>query len=280
MNVHEYQRRKFEGLLAADNKLTQETQQTMQTIIKNAMMCGQTHARVQTLRLASQYAYTFLDPPSPSAHVIHDTHTLAPMEGIRMRINLSSGARELTEWLLRQGVCFVLASQRMMPERVYGEPVMTDYVHVMAVFVPEAGGAGGGVTSSLSATTPRLLTLWNTVYTQKCLDASMIPAWNERCLFAMRAGCAHFVVCTLYRFADYDSSPAATRELVCTRPRNHLTMALLVPDPKWALESKFSTLVSWCAQLGYAWTLGASGGDDSNAWAYFIVMLDPLSGYY
>lgn len=276
-DMMEVQRRTQECLSQAGS-LTPQVEVVLQKIIRAAMRAGQSHARLQLLRLGRHFAYaeaTADDDPSYLARTatltLHDAWTHAVIR--ERRVHLSSLGRALVEWILRQGLqpmCSTLAVQR---ERAFNQPAPADYIYVSAVFVPLliVREDDSGPASAISA--------WNTRYVHKCLDTSMIAQWNERCIRALRAGLTHFVVCALYRPTDFDVVPddddddAADKSSVL----HHLTMQPMGRE-RFCLHRRFAQLLAWVHQLGYRWILTSDAGDA--AWAYFCVLLEPLMTFH
>ncbi len=310
------QTRKYEGLLR-DKRLTQDTLQTVMCIIDNAMMCGQSHARIQLLHATeNQYHYA---KKEPAAVPLCDALTLQPVD---QRIVLGAPARALADWVCGQGMQCVYAAFRSRDVLVFGAPALAPHVYMTAVFVPAEPPAeppgeppsGGSAPSTSGSRCVRVVTAmlacarlrraqrtlavlsrvsnesgrplpaamvrWNTQYMYKCLDDSAIPTWNARCANAMRTGASHFAVCTLYRHCDYDvpAADGAFSEMLCAKPLHHLSMTALDRCGPWVLEPKMATLVAWVHQHGFEWTLTMP--DSESEWAYFVVMLDPVERFY
>lgn len=260
IDLASYQRKRFESL-HVHGCFNQEVVQTLLSILKNASLAGQTHARVQTIHLATDYAYSRRQPADPKALVVHDTLTLLPFKGTLTRINLAARPRELTEWLLEHKVHFMITTS-CMSERVSDacEPTFANFMHIVAVFVPEE----------------KEQSIWNSAFLKKSLDSSMVTGWNEKCLAAIRTGAAHFAICILYHRLDYlEAKGEEDDEFCCAEPRTHLSMTL-IKDAHYRLDSKCKTLVNWARQIGYTWTLALAV--DAH-WAYFTVLLDPISKY-
>ncbi len=265
LDLASYQRKRFE-CLNAQGGLTQEVIQTLLSILKNATIAGQTHARVQTLHLAKDYAYSRRQPPDEKAHPVYDAQTLLPIQGTVTRVHLAARPRELTEWLHEQKVHFIIATSCTAVPAKGCEPAFADFMHIIALFVPEKASINPSI--------------WNSAFLQKSLDQSMVTSWNEKCLAAIRIGASHFAVCILYYRLDYRFMPHGGEtelddsSLVCAAPRENPSMTL-AKDCCFKLESKCVTLVAWSRQIGYSWTL-ATG---SHNWAYFTVLLDPINKY-
>lgn len=277
LNLQKFQQSRFECLNQSTGTLTQDNIDIFNNIVKNAMLAGQTSARIQTLRIGKQYIYTYTSGGSSGiAYTVYDTHTKRPFEGpVRaiLKLNLNS----LLEWIKAQGMHFICTTSAMK-NRVtmnlhHQTHALADFLHIVVVFLPP--------NLELREKVGPTISLWNSVYTAKCLDQSMVVRWNERLIGAIRTGATYFVVCTLYAGADYSICKEANAEtigLMCIEPRQHLTMALIDPDPGWALaQDKFKIMCNWVVQLGYAWTLLTESAECS--WAYFTVLLDPLEKY-
>lgn len=272
MHLGNYQRKRFEAVSRHGGDMKQEVVHMLHSIVRNAMLCGMTHMRLQTFRLARDFQYRYTEN-TKGTHAVHDAHTLLPFQGTRARVAFNTHTQDFFQWLQHEGVHFMCTTQLMRNKVTFGELPLADFVHVEAIFIPED--------TDLREQQGRILSLWNTVYTAKCLDNSMLQQWNQRALAAIRVGAAHFVVCTLYAEADYTTS-SARDEFSVNEPRDHLTMAPLAPAPEWHLDKKFGYLVAWVAQLGYQWTLTCGYNQEEerySSWAYFTVLLDPLERY-
>lgn len=275
-NIRSFEARRLQTL-QGQTRLTQDAIRTAGDIIQRAMECGQTHARVQTIFLAHQQ-FVFTHQVSADTKPLCDMYTLLPLPGMEKRVHVTSCVREFLDWLHGQGL------ETRFTTCVYpGGNAPAPFVHIEVAFVPEtparpAGGGGGG---------GKAIDIWNTQYMQKCLDESRIPAWTQRCADAIRRGASHFVVCTLYRGSDF-FPPSEGGGLICLEPpRHHLTMtplADLLLDQKegagtaFVLNSKFSVMLGWVQEIGYRWTLLMPDLGKSE-WAYFAILLDPLSAY-
>lgn len=252
LDIAQFQKKKFESL-TSEGGLTQKVIQLVLGVIKNAMEAGQTHARVQTLFLSRHYTYNRLEPYASESFVVHDTNTFMPITHIKTRIVLAQRAKEFVDWLISLHLKVLCTSTCLDNE------TFATHMYVVVLFTPLLVDG-------------RVAGIYNGVFLTKCLDDSMIPEWNSRCLSAINAGCAYFTVCTMYLEVDYKKQkPLDEAELVVRQPREYLTMRFL-EDCKWTLCNKFDVLVAWVKQLGYTWTLSAE--KDAN-WAYFIVLLEP-----
>jgi len=275
MDLGAYQRKRFEAVSRNGGNMTQDVVQMLHSIIRNAMYSGQSNTRLQTFRLARDFQYRYTEK-TQTAHAVHDAHTLIEIKGTRARVSFSTHTSDFFQWLQREGVHFLCTTQVMRNKVTFGELPLADFVHVQALFIPED--------TDLRERQGQVLSLWNTVYTAKCLDNSMVQQWNQRALAAVRIGGTHFVVCTLYAESDYTTTTgkAESDEFKVVEPRNHLTMVPLMPTPKWTLDKKFAYLIGWVAQLGYQWTLTCGYHTQEtrcSSWAYFTVLLDPLERY-
>lgn len=265
-NIRGFEARRMQTL-QGQPRLTQEAIKVASDVIQRAMESGQTHARVQTVFLAHQQ-FIFTHQASSETHALCDMYTLLPLVGTEKRVSFASCVREFLDWLRAQGL------DTMFTTCTYpGGSVPAPFVHIEVAFVPETP-------SRRALQQGRALDVWNTQYMQKCIDESSLPAWTQRCADAIRRGATHFVVCTLYRGSDF-FPPSEGGGLVCTEtPRHHLTLTSvgnLLEESAFVLNSKFSVMVGWVRDIGYRWTLLMPAED--SAWAYFTVLLDPLSAY-
>lgn len=267
-NLRAFEVRRLQTL-SGHTALTQDILKTAAEIIQRAMESGAVHARVQTLFLAqNQFTYTGYGSSSDT-HPLYDAYTLLPLAGVEKHVVFASCVRDFTHWLLEQGLQF-----RCTTECFPGGTVPAPFVHLEAYFVPVMPVPKGA----------RAAELWNAVYTQKCVDASAVPAWNQRCADAQRRGAVHFVLCTLYRWSDfYPASHGGG--FPCTQPaRHYLTMSPLQPllkqedNQRLYLNTKFDVMVEWVKETGYDWTLTMDG--EQCDWAYFCVLLTPLTQYH
>lgn len=224
--------------------------QTMLSTMKNAILAGQTRARVQTFFMVTDY--TLSKVPNSESHAIYDVHTMKPFENVR--VTLAARSRELTDWLLQQRVHFIMATSCTSERTTFGQPNLANFMHVIALFVPEMPPS-----------------LWNAAFLK---DDDSERQWNERCAAAIRIGMPYFAVRILRYKHDYAETEDTSGEFVCLQPRRHLTMELL-DRPHWKLNERYANLIAWSNQTGYKWTL--SIGEN---WAYFIVLLDPISRYH
>lgn len=267
-NIRGFEARRMQTL-QGQQRLTQDAIRVASDVIQRAMESGQTHARVQTIFLAHQQ-FMFTNQTSSETHALHDMYTLLPLMGVEKRVTFTSCVREFLEWLHAQGLDTLLTTCTYP-----GGEVPAPFIHIEATFVPE--------TPSRQRRSPqqgRAIDVWNTQYMQKCVDESSIPAWTQRCADAIRRGAAHFVVCTLYRDSDF-FPPSAGGGVICLEaPRHHLTLNSvnnLLEESAFVLNSKFSVMVAWVRDIGYRWTLLMPTAEST--WAYFAVLLDPLSTY-
>lgn len=251
--------------LQGQPRLTQEAIQVASGIIQCAMDAGQGHARVQTIFLCHNQ-FTCTRNVSADTYPLRDCYTLLPLqEDGGKRVCFSSCVRDFTTWIREQGLHFMCTSTSNT----------TTFVHIVAYFVPEQPAPAGA----------RALSLWNTIYTQKCVDASAVPAWNQKCANAIRRGASSFIVCTLYLHSDFYPVERTTtlQGIVCPAVRrHHLTLAPMEEEKgkTWVLNPKFDIMVAWIRELGYAWTLttaAAAAAETPTEWAYFVVLLDPLN---
>lgn len=243
--------------LQGEPRLTQEAIQVASAIIQCAMEAGQGHARVQTIFL-SHNQFTYTRNVSTDTYPLYDCYTMASLiNGGDKRVCFSSCVRDFVTWIREQGLRFRCTT--------LGEA--TTFVHIEAYFIPEQPAPTGA----------RALSLWNTVYTQKCVDASSVPAWNLKCANAIRRGASSFIVCTLYLHSDFYpiENTTSLQGIVCPLvARDHLTMHPLSQGEPWVLNPKFDIMVNWVKELGYTWTLTMAPHVE---WAYFVVLLDPLN---
>lgn len=247
--------------LQDQTRLSQEAIQVASGIIQCAMEAGQSHARVQTIFL-SRAQFTYTQNVSSDTFQLYDCYTLVPMVGIEKRVCFSSCIRDFVMWLREQGLRYMCTSQKNAGN------ILSSFVHIEAYWIPEQPAPASA----------RALSLWNTVYTQKCVDATMVPAWNQRCADAIRRGASSFIVCTLYRHSDFYpiSETNSLQGIVCKQcPRHHLTLQPLEKKEDYVLNPKFNIMLQWTRELGYAWTLAMPILEESE-WAYFIVLMDPL----
>jgi len=272
-----FQKERFEAFTLAKGKITYDVNKILHSVCRNAMLCGKTHFRLQTLRMPGAFSYTYNRKDDDTTHTIYHIHTLKPIADTTARVKLNKEyTKPLFDWLREQGVHFYLTTHQMSNTTSFNNKPLANFVHIEAYLIPED--------TDIREKTGMILSLWNGVYTIKCLDQSMIGEWNKRLLSAFRTGAAHCVICTLYLESDYEDTPKNNKNNLPIRneynvlnPRDHLTMELLNPMPDWSLKDKFTTLLSWVTQLNYKWTLLCS---DKCSWAYFTVMLDPVEDVY
>ena len=276
LNLGQFQRKCFEGLSQTQGKLTADILKGLHGIVRNAMLSGRCHCRLQTLRLSRDFSYRYRQVKD--GYHLHDAYTLEKLD-THAQISFMPHMLPFVEWMRAQGIHFICTTKLMKDKVVMGDLPLADFCHVEAIFIPED--------TDLREQQGRTLSLWNTVYTAKCLDGSMVPEWNKRLLAAIKTGAAHAVISTLYLGSDYEPLKTETAEeedasFNCTSPRHHLTMQLLEARPRFRLDCKFRFLVGWVAQLGYEWTLtcGEDREGRCSPWAYFVVMLDPLEKYF
>lgn len=279
VDFRRYQRERFECYAG---KMTHDVNQKLHHIVRNAMVSGKTHFRLQTLRMpiAFSYAYNKLEGTLP----IYHAHTLRPIEKTTARVRFNQTfMKPLLDWMMEQGIHFYCTTTVMSDQVSFGNLPLAGHINIEAYLIPED--------TDLREKHGPLLSLWNGVYTIKCLDASMLGEWNKRVLAAFRTGASHCIICTLYMGSDYDDTPKDQQtnlpthnEYTVVNPRNHLTMELLNPMPDWSLkENKFTVLLSWVTQLNYKWTLLCGWSDEEKRpshWAYFSLLLDPLEKIY
>jgi hypothetical protein len=248
--------------LQGQTRLTQESIQVASGIIQSAMQSGQGHARVQTIFL-SQAQFTLTSNVSTDTFQVHDCYMLTPIKSLEKRVCFTSCVRDFVNWIREQGLHFLCTS--------LSNGTNPTFLHIEAYFIPEQPVPAGA----------RALSLWNTVYTQKCVDASAIPAWNQKCAHAIRRGGSHFIVCTLYKHSDFfPISDTTTLQgiVVPSAPRHHLSMAVLsAQEESLVLNPKFDIMVEWVRELGYNWTLTMASSSVEVEWAYFVVLLDPIN---
>jgi hypothetical protein len=271
-NIRGFEARRMQTL-QGHTRLTQEAIKTAGEIIQRAMESGQVHARVQTIFLSHrQFIFTHL--VSAETHALNDMYTLLPLAGTEKRVSFASCILEFLEWLRAQGLQTIFTTCTYPGS---GGAIPAPFIHIEALFVPE--------TPPRAPLGTRAIDIWNTQYMQKCVDESSIPAWTQRCADAIRRGATHFVVCTLYRGSDF-FPPSEGGGILCLQPpRHHLTLNSVAdlmahqnePNP-FVLNTKFSVMVAWVRDIGYAWTLLMANVHDAS-WAYFAVLLDPLESY-
>lgn len=252
--------RKLEGL-RSENGFTADVQNDVSKIIQNALVCGSTHASIQTLRIDRQYSYSF--QPSEDSFVIHDLYSLVPIENVTARITLASAARDLVNWVREHELDVIVCSRRMDDNPVVSRVPIADWVQLVVLFIPFKPVANKHTIGSI----------FNAQFTDKQLD---IAAWNERLLRAQACGSALFINSILYVGADFGIGIGKTERTV-VQPFQHPTRIAMKPDPGWAVSERLIGMVAWVSQLGYRWTLSAPSAESK--WAYFIVCLDPLNTY-
>jgi hypothetical protein len=241
-----FQKERREGLTKYGS-LNQEVIQQIQSTMKNALASGQTVARVQTLQLAYHYSYSRIEPFPKSSLVVHDDFTLEPLA---KRINLAARARELTDWLVEQGLSFICSG------RVTRLNNLAPYIHVVVLFEPM-------LNASISS-------LINTAFSSKNLND--VNAWNTRCVNALRVGAMHAAICLMYVGVDFLFPPP--EEAGKETHRIHPTMK---PSPlTLTLHNKFTPLLEWLKGTGYTWFAAFENVEEKPAWAYFMVSFEPL----
>lgn len=267
-NLRAFEVRRLQTL-SGHTTLTQDMLKAAADIIQCAMQCGATHARVQTLFLAHQQ-FTYTNVSSTDTFPLYDTYTLLPLAGVEKRVCFASSVRDFSHWLLEQGLQF-----RCTTECYPDSAVPIPCVHLEAIFVPVMPAPKGA----------RALEHWNAVYTQKCVDASAVPAWNQRCADAHRRGAVHFVLCTLYRWSDFYPGSHGGGFPCPQTPRHFLSMAPLQTlletneQDRLYVNPKFDAMVQWVQEAGYTWTLTTEDAQHTE-WAYFCVLLTPLAQYH
>lgn len=266
-------KRPLETLRTGD-ALTQDMMSAALQVIENAMQSGAGWARVQLLRqrynhfhYVSSATATFADTLT---FPVHDAQTLVALaSGSRQRAQLSRPVLDIIHWLRGLGVQVLCTTSATQTVRLHGEPALAPWLYLVAVFVPQGEGESEG----------RLRYLWNTHYMPKCLDDSALAGWAQRCQRALTAGASHCALCTLYRDADFSALALASAEdspYTVVTPRHHLTMQPLASS-QWVLDKRFKLMVGFAHSYGYAWTLCMPGAE--GPWAYFTMLLDPLSQY-
>jgi len=275
-NMLEYQLKRLRSFETDGCVLKQETVLWMQRTIRNAMNAGQGHARLQTLTVGSLALYISASKQvAVVVHPLYNTYTLQLFGGTRVQTTLH--VKRLTDWLYEQGLHFIFTSERTSENLLFGEPVLSKFVHVVAVFVPHDADP--------RETPGHAIVAWNTLYMQKCLDSSMVPTWNKRLFMAIQLGASHFFVSTLYYRADYyekeEGKEDAPLGFHVKAPRHHLTMMPITPAPRWMLNHrKFADMVAWITSLGYGWTLCTTDdGEPVCTWAYFTALLNPIATF-
>jgi hypothetical protein len=303
LDFQSYAKKRYETIAAAAGAaagavgLSQEAIQMAQSILKAALLCGQTTARVQTLRLALNH-YSFVTTrgdggdESTLVYPLYDARTLALIHPKRC-VYLSARGQDLVQWLQEHQQLGVMCTAVSGG----GQPTMSPFVYIVAVLVPPpmeptlVGSTGGGGGYAL----------WNSVFQKNptTVTAADIDQWNTRCVTAMRAGASHFTLATLYKGRDYRPAPTTgllAGPLLCAMSLEHPTMAPLAQPAQpaqpalaggapnkaiaWTLsDTPFCRALSqWCSQAGYRWALAMKhlGPDRFSHWAYFVVLLDPL----
>jgi len=255
--------------LGAHASLTQDMMAAALTLIEGAMGCGASYARVQLLRQSYGHFHYVTTQEGTLTLPVYDAQTLVQLEGgSRQRVQLSRPAQDIVHWLRGQGLQVLCTSSAIQWGRLEREPSLAPWLYLVAVFVPQGEPEG------------RLRWLWNTTYMPKCLDASALEGWAQRCQRALTLGASHCALCTLYRNSDYIEATAVPDEeaetYVVNVARHHLTMQTL-SGPRWALDKRFKLLIGFARSYGYSWTLCLP--DQEASWAYFTVLLDPLTRY-
>lgn len=295
----------------ATGDISRRTRRRFTTVIENAMALGQTTAVLGRLLEDRHFARSCaqnVDPLCRSAPV-RNMWTMLPLcraegdgdAGSPFIIHVNERLKSVLKWLLHSGVhyCFTSVMVEGGGLLVPYPATMASWVLLTALFLPEFP-------------TPQdqpgpLLSLWNDVRTPKCLDTTMYGVWVERVVKGIKAGATHVVLCTLhegdyeeYVESEYDWEAVEargliwTRALVCAAPRDHLTMQPLAAvayyasrAPQWIVDARFADMVNWAVYHLWQWTLlfaTAPSAKKENEglvrisrWAYFAVLLDPLT---
>jgi len=254
---------------------TQEVQSDISRALKNAIVAGQATARVQVLRLTTDYTYsTVRKDGERDMFVVHDAHTLRRIEGLgTLRVHLAARPRELVEWLQTQSLRVLLTGSCVNRGTASGDVSLRTQLNVVAIFEPLDHGGGESTMGNL----------YNRHYADRALDAAAIKGWGERMVNALRVGATTCVIAVLGigkhfgRPAEGDNVPD---ELSCTDVRRHLTLEpVLVADPGWALRDSLLPMVTWIHRLGYQWMLVVPDAEQV-FWAQVVVLLDPLDTYH
>jgi hypothetical protein len=262
-----HQKQLREGLFLNGNKFKQDDVNNIWKTLRNAANAGARHAVVQTLHLATQYGYH--RGSGEKYYIVHDVHTMQPVAGCKTFIVPSEPVMELILWMRDETHCTVkFATQVKQEGREDGtlEPVLANYMHLVACFLPEIPPG-----------------FYNGPYLSRSLDAGMVTHWNEICARALRAGAMHAVITVLQHQRDFTLAAKGTlrtRWAHSMEPTNKYTAVLVM--------ASCSHLFSWCTkQLQYEWCLAIpkEQEDDSfaappPAWAYFVVLFDPCSDKY
>jgi hypothetical protein len=251
--------------------------EAMQTIIKSAMNAGQTRARIQTLRYGYHFTYSRNHPQEEegggggeeeenATFPLYDAWTMQ-LVSISLRVALSSASLDLLHWVRSQGMQTLLTTMSL--GATGDKPA--DFIYVMAIFVP--------ITNEIDRFSEQdALVAWNTMYMLKCLDETRIRYWALRCHNAVCMGQMHVAICTLYWQSDFaNAGGGCDSSLIVRTPRHHITMQPYKAE--WHLDARLSVLTNWVNNIGYKWTLCAPTAN-APAWAYFVVLLDPLSEYH
>lgn len=277
VDFRRYQRERYE---CYQGRITVEVNRILHSIIRNAMISGKTHFRLQTLRMPTAFTYVYHQKDHHTYPIYH-AHTLLPIENTTARVRFNGEhVKTLLDWLREQGVHFCCTTLITNPVTHFGNVSLAGFIHIEGYLIPED--------TDLREKPGPLLSLWNGVYTIKCLDESMVGEWNKRLLASFRVGASYCIICTLYLGGDYDVTPKnpenqlpIRNEYNVIQPRNHLTMQVLEYD--WSLKEKFKIMLSWVSQLNYPWTLLCGWKEEEKRvsnWAYFTIMLDPLEKMY
>lgn len=252
--------RKWEGLRVA-NSFDENVKNDVSKVIQNAIVTGQPYAIVQTMRIDSQYTYTFNSVNDEAdCFVIHDLYTKLPIANVKAKVSFASAGRDLIQWLREQELDVIVCSRRVSENPIATQVPIADWVQLLVVFIPFKPIK----TTTLSA-------LFNSQYLDK--DTTASTQWSERCLRAQSCGCPFFINSILYVGADYGIDGS----IIVVDPLRHPDMSPLDPNPKWCLSERLVTMVAWVHSLGYTWTLAAPRV--TSKWAYFVVLMDPISTY-
>lgn len=252
----------------------------MVKLVETAMQAGQGWARVQLLR-ASHCQYRYVTSEGTMTFPVHDAQTLAELDGgSRQRAQLARPAFDVVLWLRGQGLGVLCATSALAKGRLGREPALAPWLYLVAVFVPV--DKEEAQLEEVDLPRGRLFSLWNTQYMPKCLDATAVGTWALRVQRALETGASRCLLCTLYRNSDFseiavDEQTEAVNTLACLTPRDHLTMQP-ISARRWVLDKRLLVLVGFARQYGYAWTLCHPSVAEPQ-WAYFAILLDPLTQY-
>jgi hypothetical protein len=294
--------------------ISKRTQRRFTTIIENAMALGQTTAVLGKFVENQHFNRYDANNPSSSSDAlmragdplckstpVRNMWTMLPLHkhgDSPFIIRINEKLKTVLKWLLHNGVhyCFTSVMVEGGGLLISYPPDMANWVILTALFLPEFPDPQDHPGPFLS--------LWNDVRTPKCLDTTMCGVWVERVVKGIKAGVTRVVLCTLHE-GDYEeyvdstydwggATEAWTRELVCVTPRDHLTMQPLnkivyykSSAPQWIVDARFSDMVSWVTYHRWQWTLlfattpsvkkEYTGMTRISRWAYFTVLLDPLT---